>query len=463
MIPAALYLALFHTVGFAKYGAYLCLAYLAHFAVAGALCISFAKRFGRVVGFSIGTAFLFFGGGSQNILWSFQVGFMLSILGYLIGRSSLEDPVVRDRTLLVALILSLGSSGIGVPVFAALFVEAVARRRRLGRLWPFAVVGSGYFIWYFVAGTSDTNFDYLRLIPKYARDSAGATIAASFDFTLDWGLVALGLLLGTFLLVRVRSRRISPASLGAVAFLSVFWILTCLSRAQFWDVGAGRYVYAASVPMLVILSESIPRRTSSLTKYLVVTLCGLSIWATWSRMDSEGRWYKEWGQSVAAELRALEIYRANAAFDYFPDKVRAPDIFADVYFKTTKDFRSSPAATTAEIARFSNAARIEFDRVSLELKAVTVTIGDPVSNECTSQTTSVGNPRIRLEKGISVVKAVDGDVVIAFRRYANRRLDVMHTIIPRGKEARLTVLEDGINRPWFVAKASGDGQVCLTN
>lgn len=177
-------------------------------------------------------------------------------------------------------------------------------------------------------------------------------------------------------------------------------------------------------------------------------------------MDDEGRWYKEWGQSVASELRALELYRTNATFDYFPDKVRAPDIFAEAYFKATDKLGSSPAAPLGEIARFTNAARIEFDRVALELRAIDVAVQEGSSRACMGPTTSPENPRIRLQPGTTMVRAIGGDVVIAFRRFANRRLDVMHTIVPGGMEARLDVLDDGIPKPWYVVQAAGSGRLC---
>lgn len=461
IIPGFIYVTLFRTVGLSHYSIYLSLAFVTHIAVSCLLFHLFRKKFGAAVGLLIASLALFLGSGAQNYLWAFQIGFMFSILGYLIGRTSfVSDVRYRPYVLLAALSLSLGSSGMGVPVAAALGLEALLRRLRIRDFWPFLVTGSLYLVWYVNYGRSDANGDFAHLIPKYARDSAAAVVAGVFDFTLDWGYLALGVLCGLFIATIIGHRKLAPATAGAVLFLLLFWSLTCLSRAQYWDVGAGRYIYAAFVPFLMILLDVVPKERRTVTTLTAGILVPLAISASWSRMDNEANFYKLWGQSVGAELLALELHRDVAPWDYFPDKVRAPNIYAQSYFAATDALGSSPASTLQQLPLLMREARLDFDRVSLELGDITATPTSPSSTICDGTITSPTRMRLRLQAGHQYFTAVENDVVVGFKRFGNSRSETAQISIKKGSTVQVTVRPDGIQRPWVAVQVSPDGRLC---
>lgn len=460
IIPGFIYVVLFRTVGLSRYSIYLSLAFLAHIAVSWALFVIFLKRFGPAVGILIAASTLFLGSGAQNYLWAFQIGFMLSVFGYLLGRIAIDSDEERKGLLLAALIVSLGSSGIGIPATAALALEAILRRWRIRDLWPFFVTGALYLVWYATYGRSDADGKYAHLIPKYARDSAAAVVAGVFDFTLDWGYLVLGILCGLLIFQIFRARGMTPGAAGAFLFLALFWSLTCLSRAQFWDVGAGRYVYAAFIPYLMLISEFVPRTSRKHFAIGAAVLVPIGVIASWSRMDSEALFYRLWGQSVSAELLALELHRESAPWDYFPDKVRAPNIYSEAYFAATDELGSSPAARTTALPKLMREARLEFDRVSLELGDIKTTVQQRDDSTCDGVMTGSDRMRLRLRPGVQYLNAVKNDVVIGFKRFGNSRSETGQVTIPQGSSVRIEVKSDELTRPWVVVQVNTGGGLC---
>jgi hypothetical protein len=463
IIPATIYIAMFNIVGLSTYGVYMLLGYAVHVMVSIALAIVIRDRFGVGSGISVGLMFLFLGTISQNTLWPFQIGFMSSVLGYLVIRITLDREVSR-RALFVflGLLLSLGSSGVGIPVFAAVTVELLIRGWRGRRLLCVGIPFVLYSVWYLAFSESDTNLDFWNLIPKYSRDSAAAALAGIFGYTLDWGLLTLGIALGLLILAIVKRRGASPATIGALLYVFIFWALTCLSRAQFWDVGAGRYIYAVLPPILVVFAEVTRRFSHRAMTSLFLVAAVLSIWGTWDRMNAEAYFYRSWGQSVAAELLALELHRESAPDNYFPDTVRAPDIYASSYFAATSKFGSSPSATVDELPSLLKDARAGFDRVSLELGDVSVSEYLQPTTPCNPTQPQNGRERIKLSAGENLIRAEGSDITVGFRRFANRRLDVFHTVIRKDSTVKIDVRPDSLTRQWVVVKVTEAGEICAS-
>ena len=461
IIPGFVFVSLFNTIGISRYWIYLSIGFLTHIVLAWLLYVMFSKKFGELIGVCIAAATLFLGSGAQNYLWSFQIGFMFSVIGYILGRLALESEWKSKRIVLfLALCLTLGSSGIGIPTTAALGVEALLRKWRLRNLWPFYTTGLAYSLWYLAYGRSDANGVYAHLIPKYARDSASAVVAGVFDFTLDWGYLALGILIGLVIVKLIRLRRVPAPTAGALVFVFLFWSLTCLSRAQYWDVGAGRYVYAAFVAFLVILLDLLPTTRPNWLRVGALLIVPISIWASWSRMDSEALFYKTWGQSVAAELLALDLHRDSVPIDYYPDKVRAPNVYASSYFAAIDRLGSSPAVQKSALGGLMKDARIEFDRVSLELGDVKVDIKEESDGSCDGLMTDSQRTRLRLNTGIQNLNAITQDVTVGFKRFGSRRSDVGQITIPKGSTAQVTVRHDSINHAWVVVQLNQGGGLC---
>ncbi len=463
VIPATVYITMFNVVGLSAYGAYMLLGYAVHFMVSVALGIVFRDRFGVGPGISVGLMFLFLGTISQNTLWPFQIGFMSSVLGYLVIRISLDRDTPRQSLFVfLGLLLSMGSSGVGIPVFAAVTVELIVRGWRGRRLVCVGIPFALYSAWYLSFSKSDTNFDFWDLIPKYSRDSAAAALAGIFGYTLDWGLLTLGVALGLLALAILKRPGASPAIIGGLVYVLLFWALTCLSRAQFWDVGAGRYIYAVLPPILVIFAEVTGHFSRRVMTPLILVTAALSIWGTWDRMNAEAHFYRSWGQSVAAELLALELHRESVPDNYFPDTVRAPDIFASSYFAATSKFDSSPAATVDELPSLMKDARIEFDRVSIELGDVRVSEYRGESTPCSPALPVNGRERIKLSAGTNLIRAEGSDVTVGFRRFANRRLDLFQTVIQKDSTVTIDVRPDSLTRQWVVVKVAGSGGMCAS-
>ena len=113
LVPAGIYLSLFHTVGLDHYRVFRWVGTGAHIAVATLLVVHVARRRTPLTALSVGAMFLFLGAGWQNSLWPFQIGFMGSLVG-LLAALLLLGPKSRPSDLLASscLAVALACSGV---------------------------------------------------------------------------------------------------------------------------------------------------------------------------------------------------------------------------------------------------------------------------------------------------------------------------------------------------------------
>jgi hypothetical protein len=131
LVPVAIYKVLFATAGLENHLPYRALVIAGHLACTALLFAYVRQRAGNLLGLLAAALLLFLGPGWHNILWPFQVGWLLSLAAG-IGSLLLLDR--RDRVGRVAacglLGLSLISSGIGLVVAAGALVELLWSRER---------------------------------------------------------------------------------------------------------------------------------------------------------------------------------------------------------------------------------------------------------------------------------------------------------------------------------------------
>jgi hypothetical protein len=260
----ALYSALMHTVGLRAYWPYMTVLLLAHAANALLLFEVIRRRAGDLIGFAAALLILVLGAGWEDLLWAFQMAWLLSIglgLGALLVLES-HRGIVPAVLLLTA---SLAFSGIGLIFAVAAGVYLLltpARRREILWLVP---LGAALVVWVAVfgqyvhhpnPGPTATN---IPLAPLYAAWGIGEGLA---------GIVGEGGWFGPPLLVagaaavawRWRRHGVDPLAAGIGAGMVAFYLVLGLTRAQLGleQGGASRYEYVGAVLWLVLLGSAAP-------------------------------------------------------------------------------------------------------------------------------------------------------------------------------------------------------------
>ena len=378
LLPVLIFKLLFVTVGLDSYGVYRVLLLLLHVVCVVLVYFLARERVEPPLALGVAAVILFLGAAWNDLLVPFQISFLLSVAAGLGMLIALER---RDLagTIAVALLLavSLASSSVGIAFGAAAAVHVLVRDDRLSRLWAVAVPGALYLAWLLEygdptatsGGRSLTTLakDNLPAAPGYVATAAAGAWGAVTGLGVDW---ARPLALASFLLlayVLVRSRALSLRLLALLAAAAAYWGLAAVFRAHVNPPTDSRYLYLGAVLVLLIAVELLPPVLPT-TRLLVVlaVFVGASAIANFGSLRSGSQHLQDWSRYVQAELGALELAGPATRADFAPDPVRAPDITAGKYFAAIRDYDSSPASSSSEIARVGEGERQAADSVLLQ-------------------------------------------------------------------------------------------------
>ena len=242
LIPVAIYKLLFATVGLEHYGPYRAMVIVAHLGVTVLLFVYARRRVGSIPALCATALLLFLGPGWHNILWPFQIGWLIS-LGAGVGALLALDRADRkgDVTACALIAVSLASSGLGVAIRGGCArgacVGSPALARSMDRRLPLAP----YAVWWIVYQPAGLERRAIDLAPAFAADSAagafgalaglaGAGVPTGVD-PLPWGRPLAVVAVIVLLWLLSRYKRVPPRILGLLTVMLAFWLLTGLRRA----------------------------------------------------------------------------------------------------------------------------------------------------------------------------------------------------------------------------------------
>src|SRR5215211_136380 len=253
LVPIVIYRVLFATAGLGDYAPYRILVIAAHLLCVGLLFVYASRRLGSLAALLPTVLILFLGPGSQNFIWPFQLGWLISLAGGLGGLLMLDrGDRGGDVGASVLLAASLASSGIGV-VFALGAGVELSRGRWRRRGWIVAAPLAVYAVWWLAYQNADFVRHNVVVTPGFVADAAaGATSAlvglagdmvAHRDAPLAWGrpLAVVAALAVAWRLARLRP--IPPRVLALLTIVLSFWVLTGLRRAHLTTPVESRYLY----------------------------------------------------------------------------------------------------------------------------------------------------------------------------------------------------------------------------
>lgn len=469
LVPVAIYKLLWATVGLDHYGAYRIVVLVLHVTVAALLFAFVRRRVGDWLALAAAAMLLFLGAGWEDILWPFQIGYMLSVASGL-GALLLLDRDRRgsDAGAALALAVALASSSLGIPMAIGAFAYLVVRPARRARLWVVAAPLALYALWYLGYGKSALKRENFTAAPGYSAEEVAGATAGVTGLPVEWGRT-LAVAAVAALIWRMSRVRELPRSFAMVLVAAAsFWGLTALARADVGEPAASRYLYAGGLFVLMIAAEAL---RGWLPSRLALGLVGagalLAVVSGLGEFHDAANGLRSTDQIVKAEITPLEIGAGRMPADFQPEPAKAPQIEAGGYIAAVEDIGSSPAFTEKQLAGIDDGRRRLADGVFtrgyglrlLPASALGVAAPGPVADQpiesavitrgacvlALPQTGSTATVAFTAPAGGVSIRAPGGKV--ALRRFADSFGDPLPG---SAASALLRIPSDRSSRPWHV-------------
>jgi hypothetical protein len=435
-----------------------------------------SERAGRIPGLVAAALLLFLGPAWEDLLWSFQMGFVGSLAAGLGALLALERDNPRRNTAACALlVLSLLLSDVGLALVVSAAV-AVALRRRPAQAWIPLVPLALFVVWFAAYGrdASGVSPSTLLDVPAYVIDAAGAGVASltgfapggGFGATSSWGrpVLAIALLgLGAWFL---RGGRPQAPVLVFLAGALTFWVLAGANFTPERGPSASRYQLVNAAFLLLIAAElfgrvRLGRPASAAVLAIAVVVLGANLAALRSGFD----FMRMHADNTRAALGALEIGRSSVPPGFRLIETVAQDrylnnVTAGRYFEEAAT-HGTPAWSAKGIGAAGPGPRQVADGVLLSAYALRLGVGGGVPS-------GSGCRRLRapgfapVPAGGAIVANTGGAPVgIAIARFAppfrSRRLG---RLLPR-ESGRIAIPRDAVGVPWrLIAGGRSTLQVC---
>jgi len=462
----------------------------ASLAIAAALVFVYARRrVGSWLALMAAVLLLFLGPGWQDLLWSFQVGLVGSLLFGVAMLLALDGNGRRsDLAACLFLALALGFSSLGVAFAAAAAVDVLLRRRERGLRRAYLVAGplllyGGWYLGWGDEAESHLSLHNVLVSPRYVFDGLAAsvdsllglgTIADEAVARSKWGPVLLLVLVALLAYRQLRGPGVPPGLWPVVAAAATFWFLAAFNYIPGREPHSSRYLYPGAVFALLIAANLMTGVRPGRRPLLVaaaVTLVAVGFNAVPLR---EGRdFLRDQTVLTRSGLAALEISSRTVApgFALTPEVAGTSfltEIEAGEYLAAVSEF-GSPAYTVAELARAPEAARAGADVVLANALPVTIetdAAGSRASRRrlrCTAVGGAGGaGAPLPLSPGmVEIELAGGGPGTIRLRRFARRTYPLVTDGIAAGSTTLLRIPRDRSARPWRLrVEAAQAATVC---
>jgi hypothetical protein len=378
-LPLLVYKALFQLVGLAHYSPYQGVVIALHLLCAVLVFLIARRRMGDALAPIPALVLLFLGPGWQNILWPFQIGFLMPLAAGLGALLALDRGDVKGDLFAGGLLLvSFASGSVAAPITLGVGVELLLGRDRLRRLARVVAVPVGvYGVWLLVYGDQVARYHNgaarfakafgihtpsLWSVPGVAVDKASAALAAGFSLDPGWGWLPASALAIAIVARFVRNPADSKRLVALVVMTGAYWSLVAEFRPLFVSPPS-RYIYLGTVFVLLIAIEllrGVQIRWAGLA--LAYGLAAVVIVSNVAALQRGADELRQNSAFVAPGLGALELAgkKVDPAFRPFPDL--AIYILAGKYFSAVAKF-GSPALPAQQIPKLPEDVRRSSDAI----------------------------------------------------------------------------------------------------
>ena len=292
LIPAFIHILMYKTFGLGHYEVFRLLAPIWHIATVLAVGEMVRRRHGVIPAYLGAFLVAVSGVGAQNYFRSFQIGFMGSLLFFVLAVMSFDNAVQNNQlrwrfATFIAISLSVASSGSGIATLGAMSLLILSTRK--WRLWWWVVLTPiMMFVGWFVKFGD---------IGKLPRPSIGqfldfiflglsGTLSGMAGVSLGWGKFAL-ILIAFLVLFDLQKHGFSLRRSIWLMFLLGFWCMTAYQRAGIPGFSmplSSRYLWIGTFMFVMIVSEVVPRERNWYvnSKLLVTVGIVLVLLASWN-------------------------------------------------------------------------------------------------------------------------------------------------------------------------------------
>lgn len=242
----------------------------------------------------------FFGSGFENLYWSMQIGFLISIALGLGALLLLDDDPPWSRVALATGLLTVGmmTSGFGILMLVLVGLDLLLDRSRWRVVPAMFIPGLVYVTWYVAFGRSGVatardpfTLDAVLGIPRFLLEGVGTAFGSVLGVGPQVGML-VGLALGAGIVVQlIRRRAVSSRAIACFGAIVFMYALLALIRAQLFDGAAlySRYAYLSGIFAILGLAALIGRQPLPSSPGLrLATVAGLAtvfalalIWNLW--------------------------------------------------------------------------------------------------------------------------------------------------------------------------------------
>ncbi len=317
LLPIAVFRALFLTAGLGSYTPYRVVGFVSYVVFVVTLFVYGRARVGSLLAALAALAMAWFSAGDINVMFPFLMNFSLPLAagaGIWIVRD--RDVPWRDWIGGALLAIALASSGIGLTVTGAVFVELALRRERPTRWVPYLVPFALWLLWYSQYRTAVAPIGSIRSVIEYGAHELHETFAAFAGGTIVGGWVLLVAYAVVMVVAATRWHTFDARATGALAGGVSFIVLTSITRIGIVPAippETGRYLWVNGFFFVAALLHVLRGRRLPWSAYviaLVIVVVGAGV------LVSNLRKYHD---QVVAYGRSTRTY--EVAVEAMPDRV----------------------------------------------------------------------------------------------------------------------------------------------
>ncbi len=373
--PLLLYKVLLQIAGLTDYWVFRAALAGLHLAVALGVFVLARRRVGEVAALVATVLVLFCFAGADDLIWAFQISFVMAVAFGVWALVALERNSVRgDLLACLCLIGALATSGVGAPFVLGALVIVACDDRRLRRAWVVVVPLLLFAIWHLkYHPANQLSFHELPTVPRFVSELASNAVGGLAGLGIDYGRPLALALAGAVILRFAVPRRVTPWLLAMVVVALGLWGLIALDRSWI-DMSAlvPRYIYPGAVLVVLIVVELLRGRRlaprSAAIALAVVCVAGL---ANYGVLRGMGGGLRSNAEVLQARLGALSLVADSVAPGFQPAPREDPQITARGALEAQIDF-GRIALTRDQLVVASVAQRAAADAVLLSVPQVTV-------------------------------------------------------------------------------------------
>ena len=479
--PLLLYKLLLQIAGLTDYWVFRVVLVALHLLVGLGVFVLARRRIGDVGALVAAALVLFCFAAADDLLWAFQISFLLAMVFGVWMLVGLESGSFRgDLLACVCLAGTLASAAIGLPFALAAVVIIGSDKRRLQRAWVVAIPLLLFALWYLAYGVSELKIGNAPVVPHFAAEMASNASGGLVGLGIEYGRPLALALLVAIVFRLATPRRVTPWLAAVVLTAAALWALTALARADIGEPLAPRYIYPGAVLIVLIVVELLRGRelpsAAAPIALALVCLAGLANYATLGAFAAGLRGNAE---VLEARLGALALVGPSVPAGFQAVPREAPQITPRGAVESQRDF-GSIGLPVAALPAASATQRAAVDAVLISVPeltarpAATVSGGAPKllrlsgarsapSGRCTRFVPSRGAATVNLAlpAGGALALRSAAALPVFLRRFGDQFGAKPNLVVAAGRPTLLSARADASEVAWTVGlKPSAPLTVC---